>query len=587
MQKTFLPLLICLMMVATGQAQDLRSQNAAHEKNATENTFAPLISENCVGVAQLDFSNVEIDTLKKQCVDLGTQLITELGFDDRSKKATLRELNVELDKLDKMVRPTFETITKELGIREIAVVVDMELIERQVFAVVAVPWKDKKAQDLATLKKLLDIKNELDEAVQVPGFLLFPLSDNPGAANETVQEWFSTLKPAADAKIYEALQECGDAELKIAATIPDTVKSMLQANAGELDLPPQVAGPLVFFSQKIDWASSSFSLSPPVENGVLTFLTIKAASESDATQLRAMLEGLIDFGMTMVQMQMQQEQRRKHEEFQMPPLFFEFLRGYFRTLLPEVDGDRLLFQVKGVEAQEGQFIVAAGGIATALLLPAVQAAREAARRMQCVNKMKQITLALHNYHDTQGSLPPLYTVDENGKPLHSWRVLLLPFLEQNVLYEQIKLDEPWDSEHNKQFHDLVLDVYKCPTNSKVKPGAACCYSAIAGQGLVANKKPDLRRGEHTMARLRDGTSNTVFTVEVKEPFCWMDPTADLTLEELEKGINAPEGRAGSFHPGGMNIGLFDGAIRFIANSIDKTVLRALATPADGEAVALP
>ncbi len=108
-------------------------------------------------------------------------------------------------------------------------------------------------------------------------------------------------------------------------------------------------------------------------------------------------------------------------------------------------------------------VIAIIGMLVALLLPSVPTAREAARRMQCANNMKQILIGLQNYHDTYNAFPPAYTVDEDGKPLHSWRVLILPFIEQQALYEQIRLDEPWDSEHNRQFHAVNMQEFRCPS----------------------------------------------------------------------------------------------------------------------------
>ena len=213
----------------------------------------------------------------------------------------------------------------------------------------------------------------------------------------------------------------------------------------------------------------------------------------------------------------------------------------------------------------------------ALLLPAVQAAREAARRMQCSNNEKQIGLALHNYHDTYGALPPLYTVDEKGKPLHSWRVLILPYIEQSSLYEKIRLDEPWDSEHNKQFYDQMPAIYQCPSN----PASGCSYSAIAGGIFIPATKAESVVGMK-FKDITDGLSNTLAVVEVEVPFCWMDPTADVTLEEFVQGI-----RVGSNHTGGYN-GLFmDGSVRFVAHPTSPGTLRALATPAGDENVVLP
>ena len=111
------------------------------------------------------------------------------------------------------------------------------------------------------------------------------------------------------------------------------------------------------------------------------------------------------------------------------------------TLTTEYPGDAILYKTQ----VDGKFINTCLQI---LIVPSIAVAQGAAQRMACTNNIKQILLALHDYHDTCDALPPLYTVDEEGNPLHSWRVLILPFIGQQALYQQINLDEPWDSEHN-------------------------------------------------------------------------------------------------------------------------------------------
>jgi prepilin-type processing-associated H-X9-DG protein len=188
-------------------------------------------------------------------------------------------------------------------------------------------------------------------------------------------------------------------------------------------------------------------------------------------------------------------------------------------------------------------------------------------------------LALHNYSDIHDAFPPLYTVDANGKPLHSWRVLILPLMEQAALYSDIRLNEPWDSAYNKQFHDRMPAVFQCPANPKM----GCCYSGIAGELFVPASRANLMTG-NCLSAVIDGASNTLAIVEVQEPFNWMDPMADITLDELAKGINT--GRVGSNHAGGCNVGFVDGTVRFFREAIDKAVLRAMGTIAGGESFML-
>ena len=102
-------------------------------------------------------------------------------------------------------------------------------------------------------------------------------------------------------------------------------------------------------------------------------------------------------------------------------------------------------------------------LVVAMLLPSVRSSREAARRNSCNSNLKQIAFALNNYEAVHGAYPPAYTVDAEGRPLHSWRTLILPYLEQKALYESIDLTKPWDDPANEQARNTSLSVYQCPS----------------------------------------------------------------------------------------------------------------------------
>jgi prepilin-type processing-associated H-X9-DG protein len=215
-------------------------------------------------------------------------------------------------------------------------------------------------------------------------------------------------------------------------------------------------------------------------------------------------------------------------------------------------------------------------VLVALLLPAVQAARESARRMSSSNNLKQIGLALHNFHDTYKKFPPRVSTDASGKPLLSWRVAILPFVEQAELYQQFKLDEPWDSEHNRKLIPRMPPVYQLPGRG---PGdGKTSYLMPAGKGTFG-EQPTAR----TLADIKDGTSNTIMCVEANNDraVIWTKP------DDLEVNPQRPVDGLTGARPGGFNVLFADGAVRFVAQTIDPQVLRALFSPAGGESVRLP
>jgi prepilin-type processing-associated H-X9-DG protein len=214
-------------------------------------------------------------------------------------------------------------------------------------------------------------------------------------------------------------------------------------------------------------------------------------------------------------------------------------------------------------------------VAAGLLLPAVQSAREAAYRSQAVNNLKQIALAMHNYLAATNEGFPAQTIcDKDGNPLLSWRVAILPYLEQQALYEEFHLDEPWDSEHNKTLIDKMPAVYGVP-GGRVRAAAGHTFSQVlVGNGALF--EADTPVG---IADVTDGTSNTLLVVEAKRAVPWTKP------EDLDFDPEEPVPAMGGLRwRGGFNAAFADGSVRFLKFTIAEEVLRALITRAGGEVV---
>ena len=226
----------------------------------------------------------------------------------------------------------------------------------------------------------------------------------------------------------------------------------------------------------------------------------------------------------------------------------------------------------------GGNVGASAPVMVALLLPAVQASREAARRMQGSNNLKQIGLAMHNFHDTYSAFPAGFSADADGKPLLSWRVHILPFIEQGPLYQEFHLDEPWDSPHNKTLIEKMPVQYLCP-NSNAGPGMTN-YVGLAGKdGIFVLPAAGDRLGTR-MREVLDGTSNTMMTVEVPDASAviWTKPA------DFSPNVDQPTKGLIGLRPGGFQAGFTDGSVRFIAETIDVGVLKALFTKSGGEPV---
>ncbi|RMG01185.1 MAG: DUF1559 domain-containing protein [Planctomycetota bacterium] len=221
-------------------------------------------------------------------------------------------------------------------------------------------------------------------------------------------------------------------------------------------------------------------------------------------------------------------------------------------------------------------LVVCGGILAALLLPAVQAAREAARRAQCTNNLKQIGLAFHNYHDTYGCFP----VSAYDSPTsRSWRTAILPFVEERFLYEQyenVGWDVPWDDPARVDVVNAKLDVYRCPSDAALPPNGTS-YVMVVGPGTMGEVGK-----EWSFADITDGSSNTILVVEwPQSQIPWAKPE-DITVEDFLSLFGQPQ--ANGNHPGGVNVLMCDGSVHFLSFSINRELIKALLTRNGGEAV---
>jgi hypothetical protein len=228
-------------------------------------------------------------------------------------------------------------------------------------------------------------------------------------------------------------------------------------------------------------------------------------------------------------------------------------------LASRVEGDRVVVTVNANEAR----VVLPGPV------------RRLAGRRAGADNLRRLASAMHNYAEAhQGRFPAAASFDRQGKPLLSWRVLLLPFVGEGNLYREFRLDEPWDSPHNRELIGRMPGVYQ-GLDRKLNREGKTYYLAAVGPAVAFSGGPE---GARMPADFSDGTANTILLVEADSAHAvpWTKP------EDLKIDLEQPQQGLGGHFPGEFLVALADGEARFLRKAIRKETLRAAFTRAGGE-----
>jgi hypothetical protein len=202
-------------------------------------------------------------------------------------------------------------------------------------------------------------------------------------------------------------------------------------------------------------------------------------------------------------------------------------------------------------AMAGVALGIVGSTVMSVLIPTLarSAMREPVRRSECVNNLKQIGLAMHNFNDRRSAFPKAAIYDRQGRPLLSWRVAILPFLgsEEAALYRRFHLKEPWDSPHNRALLAEMPKIYRCPSEPDEPPGMTP-YQLTVGPGTLFNG-----RQSPSIQDITAGTSNTVLLGEANVLVPWTAPE-DVQFDDTTATYGGP-------HPGVQLLLYFDGSVR--------------------------
>ncbi|WP_339907027.1 DUF1559 domain-containing protein [Symmachiella dynata] len=336
-----------------------------------------------------------------------------------------------------------------------------------------------------------------------------------------------------------------------------------QALVGAPPMPPPIQQ-LLTLPDHLDSVHIGLNISPPDA----TFIRLAGRDEKSAEEVERILTEAVAFAKQMFIAQSTMSMRMDEGAVAEATLKYLARAGDVieNKLKPVREGDNVTISATFNPAYSSSAVLAG------LLLPAVQQAREAARRAETRNKLKQLGLAMHNYHDVFSEFPA-HANYEKKKPLLSWRVHVLPYLDQAALYQKFHLDEPWDSEHNKALIKEMPPVYQNPNmnNKDFKTN----YLLVTGEDAAFFGEEGMPIRQFT-----DGTSNTILAVEANEDqaVIWTKP------DDWEFDEENPFQGLGQLRQGGFFALFADGSVQFISLNVDEDTMRAFVTPGGGEVI---
>ncbi len=346
------------------------------------------------------------------------------------------------------------------------------------------------------------------------------------------------LKPVPHPDLAKALAAAGDTAAQLVVLPSADMRRALKDSLPHL--PPQLGGaPTTTLTDGVLWAALGIDAPPHAR----AHLFVRSRNDQAARELAAWITGLwARVG----------QEKGVRETF---PNFQELTK----RLTPTAEGDHLTLDVKDEDL-------------TAVLAPAARRALVSAARARSQTNLKDIAIALHGFHDDKGHFPPAAVFGKDGKPLLSWRVAILPYVDQAELFKQFKLDEPWDGEHNKKLIAKMPAIYRAQPGL---PAGKTTYLGVAGRAAMFPPGPKPVRIQDVL----DGTSNTIFIVEADadRAVVWTKP------EDYSYDPAKPLDGLGK-EAGGFNAVFVDGSVRVISRKIDPKTLAALFTRDGGEVI---
>lgn len=496
---------------------------------------APFLDEHTLAVGHVDLTKLDVSAMVKTVGELAPQ-------DDKDFARRLQSMESEASGALRDAR--------RVGIENIYAVVSLADGPKEPFFLVVPVAAGKEIQHADQLLAGMLRPNQVKEVIRNRVVI--------GAA--PVLQRLKALQPVGRPELAKAFERTGDCAAELVFAPTEDTRRVLREMLPRL--PDEVGGGSgKMLVDGVQWAV--LTVNPPPQ--LALEVTVQSKDADAAAALRGMLVSLLQLA--------GKQDAIKHE--------FPHFDDLSTLLTPRLNGDQLSLTLNDENGGAEQMLK--------FLTRPVQAARTAAGRAQSANNLRQLGLALHNYHDVHGHFPPATIRSKDfTKPLLSWRVDVLPYLEQRPLSEQFKLDEPWDSEHNLKLAATMPAVFASPSlTEEMRAKGLTTYTAPIFHHLKTPEATTVFADPSgtKFSKITDGTSNTIALVEVhpKHAVPWTKPE-DLVIDSKAKDpLEALRGQPND----GFNALLCDGSVRFIKTDIDPQTFIWLLLMNDGNPVNLP
>lgn len=529
-------------------AQEVRSTEPA----VLAQMIAPLVDNQTTLILHIDLTTVDFDKLTYELMlfsekapgaeDLNPTIVTQ-------RRVSIQKNLSLVFRDNKKIR---EQLINEVGLKDIFLLAYHDLEE--VSFVVAASLEGRSGEQRKAFARI--IRSQYPILLGAQGFMLGVAPSSPllsELAEKKVRDKMKNIQPLSRDFLTSAFSVNKTSTLTMIGIPYEGEPTYIARIPKMFHLSEPMMQIARLAAKKFLWTSIG------IDFGTLTINMVgEAGSEQDAAVVREEVNQRVD---QLIPEEQRSQKGRTPEQIQ----------ALLRSFEPVQSGNRLTVTLSQTSSPSLGFVLVP-------LIFGLNISMQTAWVNQCTQNLQVIRQGFEKYREEHGVYPPAWTADAEGRLLHSWRVLILPYLGEEELYTQISLDEPWNGPLNRKLHNKMPLIYRCPSNPSATDSTTT-YTLIVGNPAFPDGPVSLKEED-----IKDAKKSTVLVTERRTPVSWMKPE-EVLLEnanfESPKGLGSHHGLAG------VNAIYFDGSVRYVRREIRSNILRAMLTLSGGEVFDFP